>query len=351
MELPHVGGLLPTLPAAGHALEVAGQPVGVADQRHPLPRSRQPPSLFERQVGLAASRPATDLHAGKRVDRAEQDGLFAGERVGDVGVLGGPRHDVALRKPAPAENLGERVDGVQSQERAVLWPRRLREPVGDGRQLPQLVPVGDPIPLDLRQREVIRDRGVREDQHVGPPLELVRPPRIGTDIASERVERVSALIDGVDDVLLASAALQPLTVLHDDRPGLDLHGDDPGAGHRHEDVNLVFLLVAGDPLPHHDETVLGQLFAQLLDDHRLGVVPVDGVLRNDAWHVPGIPQVHSLRRHVLLPPGLSARPDHPPGCHLSHEHGQADEDPVLLRAGPEVHVEMVRRLMRPVPHE
>lgn len=166
----------------------------------------------------------------------------------------------------------------------------------------QLAAVGDPVALDLGKSEIVGDRGVGEHEHVGPTLILIRPPGVGADEAPERIQRVPALRDRIDQVLLGAAPLHPPSVLHRDLAGLDLHRDDPRAGHRDKDVDFVFLLVRGDALAHDDETVLGQLISQELDDRLLGRMTVDGVSGKDSSHTTGIPQpcpVAPWRRELL----------------------------------------------------
>ena len=129
----------------------------------------------------------------------------------------------------------------------------------------QVVAVDNLPARALRQREIVADLGVRQDDHVVPAQPALSPAGVRLDEFAQRITGVAGLADRIDLVFAAAAPLPPRVAVVPDVAALDLKTDDAGALDRDDEVDLVVLEVVGHPLAGNHPVVDRQLFAAVPD--------------------------------------------------------------------------------------
>ena len=115
-----------------------------------------------------------------------------GQQVGGVLVLECAGHHVALRQTAPAQSHLELLDAGGRECRPVefLVVEHRGEP---GHDLGQIVTVDHLPARAVRQSEVLRNRRVREDDHVIPAQPALRPAGVVLDEGPQRIAGLPGL--------------------------------------------------------------------------------------------------------------------------------------------------------------
>ena len=136
----------------------------------------------------------------------------------------------------------------------------------------EVVAVDDLPARALRQREIVGDLGVRQDDHVVPAQPALSPPVVLLNEVAQRIAGFAGLADRFDLVLVTASALPPCLAVVPDLTALDLKTDDASALDRHDEIDLVVLEMVGDALAGNHPVVGLKLFEQSLVDRALGAV-------------------------------------------------------------------------------
>ncbi len=136
----------------------------------------------------------------------------------------------------------------------------------------EVVAVDDLPPRALRQREIVGDLGVRQDNHVVPAQPALSPAVVLLNEFAQRIAGFAGLADRIDLVLVAASPLPPRVTVVPDVAALDLKADNAGALDRDDEVHLMVLEVIGDTLAGNHPVVWLKLFQQGLVDIALGGV-------------------------------------------------------------------------------
>src|SRR5271170_2122873 len=156
-----------------------------------------------------------------------------------------------------------------SEQRAVelLLDEDVVELVDERREV---VAVDDLPPRALRQREIVGDLGVRQDNHVVPAQPALSPAVVLLNEFAQRIAGFAGLADRIDLVLVAASPLPPRVTVVPDVAALDLETDNAGALDRNDEVHLMVLEMVGDTLTGNHPVVWLKLFQQGLVDIALG---------------------------------------------------------------------------------
>ncbi|SFA56351.1 hypothetical protein SAMN05444374_110121 [Rhodococcoides kroppenstedtii] len=134
-------------------------------------------------------------------------------------------------------------------------------------------PIDDAPPWAVGEREVLLQFGVRQDDDMGPREPLAqRPSWVVLHVGPERVLRFSYLCDRVDRVVHALTRLHPGRAVVRYLPALDLHTHDTETVEVDHEVDLVVLVVVGDPPVRQNDVVLAELVDERFVDGPLSTV-------------------------------------------------------------------------------
>ena len=239
----------------GHVpLEPAGQPHGVAEQRHPL--TRHPVAAAVQLLGLGhgehrlpAARSPSHLGAVDEPRDVQDGGLLDGEAVGAALALVRLGKQAALWEVTPLEDLHDEVAVIVRGHAvsALLERCHVVEPT---REIGLVATPADHPPRAVRRLEVSGKVGVRGHDRMAeadPAAARVLPSWVALDVRTQGVLAVPPLVDRVDDPSALSGADDPCAALNPEVAALDLDDHDADVWHQDDEVELMVLLLVGEP--------------------------------------------------------------------------------------------------------
>jgi hypothetical protein len=188
-----------------------------------------------------------------------------------------------------------RCEGSQQRQIGLLGERDLTQPLP---QVFETVAVdGHPVRA-VGERKVMRQCAVGEHDHVVPAGPRLVPTGVGLHEAAQRVAGLADLSDRVDGLELTADLLQPLDAGVQDLTALDLDADDSSTFDGHHEVDLVVLLMVGDPLSDDHQIVVTQLLPQKAQHLLFTGVGRPRPVGNDDGHRLDLSQRRGLDREV-----------------------------------------------------